>query len=1159
MSDVRCPACDRETPSGRRFCANCGAALAASCPACGAELVAGKPFCADCGARVSSSGAPAEAPPASHPQQAAERRLCSVLFVDLVGFTPLAEKADPEDVRELLERYFQRAERLIATYGGTVEKFIGDAVVAVWGAPTANEDDAERATRAALDVVAAVAALGREVGREGLCARAAIVTGEIAVTVGKVSEGMLAGDTVNSASRLQGAAEPGCVLVDEATWRASSGAIAYAEAGSLALKGKSEPTPAWRALRVVAQRKGLGRAEGLEPPFVGREDELRMVKDLLHATAREGRSRLVSITGVAGIGKSRLAWEFLKYVDGLAEVVYWHQGRSANYGSGVTFGALGEMVRMRAGIDETESAEVTRSKLHESIVEYVADEGERRWLEPRLAHLLGVNDAPSGDREELFSAWRTFFQSIALRGPTVLVFEDLQWADMGLMDFIESLLEWSRGYPIMVVTLARPELRELRPGWGTSQANFTSLHLDALSDDAMTELLKGFVAGLPAHIVDQVRERAEGVPLYAVETVRMLVDRGVLVEEAGGYVVRGELGTLDLPETLQALVTSRLDALPADEHRLLQDAAVLGTTFHPGALAAILGVERTALDPQLQSLGRKEFLRLETDPRSPGRGQYHFVQGVVAEVALSMLSRRDRSARHLAAAKFFEAMQDEELTDIVAAQYASAHRAAPESPDQDELAATAARWLRRAGDRALSLGSTEQAIDFYEQALDVSASPAERAELLEAAGDAAMLAAQFTRSIALLEAAVAAFGERADRNGVARASARLAFTLCLQRKYSEGLAIAEAAYLELGETGEPGVRAQLANVIATAYGNGLDLHKAIEWSEVALEVGEQLETDDQFAEAVASRGVALFSLGRHRESLMLAQGLAALADRNGMLKEKSRALMTWALCSMADDPPASRSMLRDAAEVAERVGIRALQYNSMWNYAEISTYTGQLEEARRVIDQFGGRNEADEAWLQDLRVVIAAMTGDVAGARSWLESIPTDNSASAEFMQGAATKFQMAALVSLAIGDTQDALRHAERSIQADPRGINLHTAVALAGRAALWLRDVEAARRAIEAGHLVRGRWIHATLTTISAGIAALEGRREDAVRGYETAIAEYRQLECEFDECLVTIDQVLLLGAAPVPLVEKSRDVLERLGVEPFLGVLNRAAAGS
>jgi class 3 adenylate cyclase len=320
------------------------------------------------------------------------------MFVDLVGFTPLAEKRDPEHIRELLTEYFDRAQRIIDSYGGTVEKFIGDAVMAVWGAPTANEDDAERAVRAALEVVASVTELGSNSGLSDLRARGGVVTGEVAITIGKVAEGMVLGDTVNSASRVQSAAAPGTVLVDESTWRASSGAIAFEEVGALDLKGKTETVNAWRALRVVAQRKGLGRAQRLEPPFVGRDEEIRLIKDLLHATSREQRVRLVSVTGIPGIGKSRLSWEFLKYVDGLADVVYWHQGRSRTYGEGISFGALSEMVRMRAGILEVEDAATATTKLRACLEQFVPDADERQWIEPCLSHLLGLSEAPSSER-----------------------------------------------------------------------------------------------------------------------------------------------------------------------------------------------------------------------------------------------------------------------------------------------------------------------------------------------------------------------------------------------------------------------------------------------------------------------------------------------------------------------------------------------------------------------------------------------------------------------------------------------------------------------------------------------------------------------------------------------------------------------------------------
>jgi class 3 adenylate cyclase len=317
-----CSSCGASNREGRRFCADCGSPLSTACPACGAANEPGERFCGECGAPLTADAPAARRAPARE-APAAERRLVSVLFADLVGFTTLSESRDAEEVRELLSRYFDTSRRLIELYGGTVEKFIGDAVMAVWGTPTATEDDAERAVRAALDLVAAVSALGDEVGAPELRARAGVLTGEAAVTMDAEGQGMVAGDLVNTASRVQAAAEPGAVFVGEATRRASEAAIAYAAAGEHELKGKAEPVPLWRALRVTSGRKGALKGAGLEAPFVGRDRDLRKIKDLFHASAEERRAYLLSVTGIAGIGKSRLAWEFEKYVDGLADTAYW--------------------------------------------------------------------------------------------------------------------------------------------------------------------------------------------------------------------------------------------------------------------------------------------------------------------------------------------------------------------------------------------------------------------------------------------------------------------------------------------------------------------------------------------------------------------------------------------------------------------------------------------------------------------------------------------------------------------------------------------------------------------------------------------------------------------------------------------------------------------
>ena len=385
---MSCGACGTENAVGAKFCSECGATLARTCPSCSAPLAAGAKFCSECGATLGVTHDRISSAPSAAPT--AERRLVSVLFADLVGFTTASEGRDAEDTRELLTRYFETSRTIIERYGGTVEKFIGDAVMAVWGTPVATEDDAERAVRAALDLVAAVPGLD-----PALRARAGVHTGEAAVTVGAEGQGMVAGDLVNTASRIQSAAEPGTVLTGDSTKHATEAAIAYEEAGVFELKGKTEPVPLWRALRVTSGRQGSLKGTGLEAPFVGRDRELQKIKDGFHSAADERRAHLISITGIAGIGKSRLAWEFEKYIDGLVQDAWWHRGRCLSYGDGVTYWALADMVRMRCRITEDEPSEsayskrvITPSKLRSIssnvIVEMLSREASARVSSPSL-------------------------------------------------------------------------------------------------------------------------------------------------------------------------------------------------------------------------------------------------------------------------------------------------------------------------------------------------------------------------------------------------------------------------------------------------------------------------------------------------------------------------------------------------------------------------------------------------------------------------------------------------------------------------------------------------------------------------------------------------------------------------------------------------------
>src|SRR3954452_15625832 len=407
---MQCPSCETANPEGNRFCGSCGSPLQRLCSSCAAPAAREQRFCGACGGALGGDdlGGPESADEAARVNpRVSERRVASLLFADLVGFTPLSEGRDPEDVRELLSEYFASARTVIARYGGTVEKFIGDAVMAVWGVPVAHEDDADRAVRAGLELVAAVSDLGERVGATGLAARVGIVTGEVAVTLGAVGEGMVAGDAVNTAARVQTAAAPGQVWVDDATHALSAGVISYVDAGEHELKGKSGATRLYAARAVVASVGGAQRVDGLEAPLTGRDRELRLVKELFHAAVEERRPHLVAIYGTAGIGKSRLGWEFEKYVDGIAtQTTAWHRGRALSYGDGVAFWALTEMVRARLGVVDGDPPSVARQRLTTTLQAMVPDTGERQWLAPRLGALLGLeSEGASSAEEDLFAAW----------------------------------------------------------------------------------------------------------------------------------------------------------------------------------------------------------------------------------------------------------------------------------------------------------------------------------------------------------------------------------------------------------------------------------------------------------------------------------------------------------------------------------------------------------------------------------------------------------------------------------------------------------------------------------------------------------------------------------------------------------------------------------
>ena len=990
----------------------------------------------------------------------------------------------------------------------------------------------------------------------GMQARAGVLTGEAAVTIGAVGQGMVAGDLVNTASRLQSVAAPGTVLVGEATQRAASSAIAFEPAGEHALKGKEIPVAAWIALRVVSKRKGLGRSDRLEAPFVGRESELRLLKDLFHATAREERARLVSITGQAGIGKTRLAWEFLKYVDGVVEGVWWHDGRSPAYGEGVTFWALGEMVRYRAGLLETDDQATTRTKVAEMVATHVPDEEERRWIEPALLALLGVGDAPAGGRDELFRAWRTFFERLASTGTVMLLFEDLQWADAGLLDFIDHLLEWSRGVPILIITLARPELLDRRPDWGAGRRNFLALGLEPLTESAMRELLAGLVPGLPAPTVRSIIARADGIPLYAVETIRMLVSDGRLAEVDGRYEPVGELGELAVPETLQALIAARLDGLDPVDRALLQDAAVLGQSFTLAGLAAVSGEDVAALERRLHELGRADLVVQEVDPRSPERGMYTFVQALIREVAYSTLAHRDRRARHLAAARFFESLGEDELAGALAAHYMAAWRAAPDGPEGEAIAIQARLALVGAADRAMNLGSPEGAIGFLEQALTVTTDPAERAPILERAGRAAVNAVQEDRAEAFFREAIELRGTTGDVTGRLRAIAALGAALIIFHRMDAAETLLEPAIEEAEGVADEGDLASFICGLARIRFSQDRVEEGLALIDRGLPIAERHELAELLIEALITKGSLLSKAARPVEGIALVEAARRLAVEHGLPAWEARALVSLSLNVAIRDPRAAVELGREAIELARRIGRRDMELLLIGNAGEDSVRTGEWDFQAK---EFASLDELDiepvvRLPMEMASLVIGMLRGTVDG-----QSVIERYAAFAESTQDAdlaGSAHDVQGWNAFADGRFADAAKH--WLANAEMSALNAPYLLPRVAHAALLAQDPSTARLALD--RLVQtgahGRAVDVDRMAIAAGLAALDGERSEAIAGYRAAIAGWRDLGLPWDEAVTSIGFVRFLGPDEPEAraaADAARTILERLGAAKVLAILD------
>ena len=1027
---ITCAACGAENVDSAKFCVECGAPQRpAACPGCGAPAGRGK-FCAECGTAVSGAAPSVAATPM--PAPTAERRLTSVLFGDLVGFTTLSEARDPEEVRELLSRYFDEARTVVQRYGGTVEKFIGDAVMAVWGVPVAHEDDAERAVRAGLDLVTTVATLGEDVGMAGLELRVGVVTGEVAVTLGATGEGMVAGDAVNTAARVQTAAQPGTVWVDEATRGLTSAAVTYTDAGTHALKGKAEPAMLWQARAVVAAVGGAQRVDGLEAPFTGRDRDLRLVKELFHATVEEGSPRLVTVIGVAGIGKSRLGWEFEKYIDGLTQLTRWHRGRCLSYGEGIAFWAFAEMVRSRLGITELESRDDVERLMNAGLEEWVPDPEERSWVGPRLAVLLGKGDGSSFERADLFAGWTLFLERVGGDRGVVLVFEDLQYADSGLLDLVDHLVASAR-FPLFVLALTRPELLERRPSLASGRRT-TPLYLEPLGEVLMTNLVRGLVDGLPEQACAALVRRAEGVPLYAVETVRSLIDRDAVVPLEGRYVFvdrageRVDLSTLAAPASLQTLIAARLDALSAAERRAVQDASVLGLSFSREGLAAISGPDAD-VDVRLESLVRKEILELQSDPRSTERGQYHFLQALVRQVAYDTLSRRDRKSRHLAvAAHLAESVDDTgDLAAVLAQHHLDALDASSsDDQDRDEIAAQARALLARAAVRAEALGAPAQAFLHAERALNQGATGAELHELQELAARNARLTGSSERAIELARAARVGYESDGRQVEVVRTLMIEADALRDEGRVQPSIELLTPVYEQMKDAADAlSERFQLADALSGAHVVIGAHDEAQRYGLRAMQLAEAEGDRAHIAKALYRVSLVLQYLGAPTASRALLLECTQVARQDNLTSVLSLAMNNLAALAYPRELAVALPYAVEALTLCDQLGDRRRSAVALINVCLAEWLSGQWDS----VDERVGEIVRDE-YTSSVIAGLEVMTALIAWARGEPVGDPSEYTLDIDDVADRAAVLGMQALARAQAGDLPEAARLAETGMR---------------------------------------------------------------------------------------------------------------------------------
>jgi class 3 adenylate cyclase/tetratricopeptide (TPR) repeat protein len=1135
----------------------------AACPACRHDNPAANRFCAECGASLAAPARPSRQ----------ERKIVTSLFCDLVGFTASSEAADPEDVDRTLAAYSAVAQAQIEGHGGVMEKFIGDAVVGVFGAPVAHEDDPERAVRAGLRIVEGAAEL-EGVGGAPLRLRVGINTGEALVHLGAsagLGERLLVGDAINTAARIQSVAPEMGVAVGLATYEATAAVFDYEELPPAALKGKAKPVRVFRA-KASKARFGADPTRAHDGPFVGREIDLAILKGSFDRSVSARSVELVTVVGEAGLGKSRLVAELFAYVDARPELVTWRQGRCLSYGEGITFWALGEILKAQTGILESDPPAIASEKL-----EHVLPEGaEREWFRQRLLPLLGIEASSWAAREELFTAWRRFLEGIADRHPTVLVFEDLHWADEAMLAFLEQLADLVEGVPLLLVGTTRPELYERHPDYAVRLRDATRIDLAPLSKEEIARLVSALLdTTVPtAELQQPILDQAGGNPLFAEEFVRLLRDRELLVRSGPSWELEAG-AVIPFPESVQALIAARLDTLEPDTKSLLADAAVIGKVFWAGAVAAMGEREPPSVAATLRELSRKELVRPAWQSSMEGEAEYEFGHILTRDVAYAQLTRASRAGRHVAAAGWIEskaAGRVEDLAEVLAYHYSTAldlAQAAGQTEQAVRLQTPARHFLGLAGEHTIGLDTTA-ALASFERALALTpAGHPDRAAVLARYGEAAFQAGRFADAAKALDEAGSSF--RATGELAAAAAVMGTLSKVLSRlgdpRWTELPAQAVALLGPLPPGPELVAALTEVAVIDVLQGRG---EAGLRYAEQALALAEQLGLPRP-ARTLCYRGIARGTLG-DRGSVDDLREAIALATEAGQGREVAVLHNNLAnFLSLDEGPAAALEVVRAGIEFARSRGLVETADAMTITMVELLFDCGEHEQAFTLAAQIAARSEAsgnvfDLAAVRIVQTRILTLRGQAAQTVDWLDWLETTG------REIAAADLTVSSLGSAAVAraaleqrDTAAALL-AELVANPDSRDTHYYAGfLPTLVRAALTIGEPALAER-LAAGFEPGTSMAEHALVAVKAMLAEARREHRTTADGYARAAKRWEQFGLILEQAYALLGEGRCLTALDRPAeatraLGHARQIFDTLKAGPALAetdaLLDRAGA--